>query len=288
MKQLLVIVIAIICSGCASRAPLGQGGWAENYLRHEDGNESVWYTESYSNLKRDLEHLRLRLELLRARGIVDCMPARLKLATLMTARVTRQLSANMYAQTEHDLGILYHQINLLQLHFEQVQSQTGCGRRGLSVNVSNNVQAAAQDLLNSDNQFAFTDENITPKYLLRIKQASELLKPFEQINLLLIGHTDAIGTSSSNLNLGLMRANKVKQALIDSGLEHANIQVVSHGEDQPYAEGKSLATRLSNRRVNAVIIALSAGDGHHEKADSNSLILKQWTHAVALQPEYPL
>ena len=116
MKYVLVMLFAIMGSGCSSFPKHGKGGWGENFLRHHDGNESIWYTQSYDNLKRDHEHLRLRLEVMRSQGIEYCMPAKLKLAQLMSSRITRQLIANLYAQTEHDLGIFYHPCPLSNIH----------------------------------------------------------------------------------------------------------------------------------------------------------------------------
>ncbi|WP_026374787.1 OmpA family protein [Aestuariibacter salexigens] len=273
MKYALVVLFAMMSSGCAMWPKQGQGGWGENFLRHHDGNESTWYTQNYDNLKRDLEHLRLRLEIMRARGIEQCMPARLKLAKLMATRITRQLTANMYAQSEHDLGVFYHQINLLQVHFDDVQKHTGCGDSVSAAAMDVDIRSSIQNLLNSDNQFAFADDNLTPKYQQRIKQAAELLLSFDNTSILLIGHTDQVGEPQTNQDLGLARATKVKNALLEHGLNATNFTIVSQGESQPYSKGDSLAQRLSNRRVEAVVLSL--GDSHDF---SNPVVpLSHWT-----------
>lgn len=292
MKMLILALSLLTLSGCAIWPKQGQGGWGENFLRHQDGNESIWYTESYSNLKRDLEHLRLRLEIMRAQGIAQCMPARLKLATLMASRITRQLTGNMLAQTEHDLGVFYHQVNLLQRHFDEIQQATECGQVLRSTHIAavdTDIKKAVEALLNSDNQFAFTDENITPKYLHRIQQAAELLSNFTQIDLLLIGHTDNVGTETANYQLGQTRAERVKQALLDEGLSKARITVVSKGESTPYFKGDSLADHLSNRRVEAVVLSLSDNEAARvqSQAEAEGLILKQWTHTIEVNGSKP-
>lgn len=284
MRIFILLFVTLMSTGCATWPKPGQGGWGENFLRHETGNESIWYTESYANLRRDLDYLRLRLDVLRARGIVDCMPAKLKLATLMASRITRQLNAKMYAQTEHDLGIFYHQVNLLQVHFESVQEATGCGRVMVPSMLASDVKKTAEALLNSDNQFAFSDDNITPKFATRINQVAKLLSPYQHISILLMGHTDVIGTEGSNKVLGLSRAQKVQRALIEAGLSHAQISVVSTGESDPYAEGTSLATRLSNRRVESVILELTNGETHHAITES-VIPLTDWTHHLGQERE---
>lgn len=284
MRIFILLFVTLMSTGCATWPKPGQGGWGENFLRHETGNESIWYTESYANLRRDLDYLRLRLDVLRARGIVDCMPAKLKLATLMASRITRQLNAKMYAQTEHDLGIFYHQVNLLQVHFEPVQEATGCGRTKVPVMISGSVKKTAESLLNSDNQFAFADDNITPKFAMRIAQAAKLLAAYQRVAILIMGHTDVIGDDGSNVELGMSRAQKVKQALIDAGLSHAHITVISKGEAEPYAEGTSLATRLSNRRVESVILELSDGQMIQHSLE-HGMPLTDWTHHLGQEKE---
>lgn len=284
MKVSILLLMTIFMCGCVAFPDEGRGGWAENF---HQGNEagSAWYSQSQGLLLHDLDHLSLRLEIMRARGIRQCMPAQLKLATLMHNRIRRQLAGQMFAQSQHDLRVFYHQINLLQNHFDDINQRTHCANFTLSHHLLDDAKASALALLNSDNQFAFADEQVTPKYADRLKQAVELLKFFDSIELLLVGHTDAIGSETDNLQLGLQRAKNVAALLKQQGLSNANIAVVSQGESAPYSADSSVAGRLSNRRVVAYILAIA---GEHQASvkggqQQAGLPLLYWTESLHQQ-----
>jgi outer membrane protein OmpA-like peptidoglycan-associated protein len=63
------------------------------------------------------------------------------------------------------------------------------------------------------------------------------------------GHTDYIGSNEYNYNLGLQRAERVKQLLIKKGIAAERIVVLSKGEEQPVAGNGTAAGRAKNRRV---------------------------------------
>lgn len=282
MKHLLVAALCLLTSACASWPKEGQGGWAENF---HYGNEtpSVWYSQSQGLLQHDFDHLSLRLEIMRASGIRQCMPAQHKLATLMQNRIQRQMAASMFSQSQHDIVVFYHQINLLQNHFTEVNEKTGCASFTMSNTLVSDTRNAALSLLNSDNQFAFADDNLTPKYRDKIKQAAELLKLFDSVELLLVGHTDHVGTPHDNIQLGIDRARKVAQALQDEGLTNATISTVSQGESAPYSNETTVAARLSNRRVVAHILSANGENPTHQTGNSTygtNIPLLYWTQAL--------
>ena len=70
----------------------------------------------------------------------------------------------------------------------------------------------------------------------------------------LTGHTDGFGPDDANYNLGLSRANKVKEILIAKGVPAKNIIVKSAGEKSPIASNNTSAGRAKNRRVELKIL----------------------------------
>lgn len=86
-------------------------------------------------------------------------------------------------------------------------------------------------LLNSDNLFAFDSSDVTPKYQVRLAQAVELIKQLSlELNLLeisLTGYADDKGKSDYNIELGLKRAQAVKNFLHLAGIntEVLNVQI---------------------------------------------------------------
>ena len=63
------------------------------------------------------------------------------------------------------------------------------------------------------------------------------------------GHADELGTREYNLALGERRANAVRDFLVLQGVDPANLEVISYGEERPAVEGSSEAARAKNRRV---------------------------------------
>ena len=63
------------------------------------------------------------------------------------------------------------------------------------------------------------------------------------------GHTDSVGTDKYNLDLGMRRADAVRNYLVAKGLEPARVYVDSKGERDPVATNKTAQGRSENRRV---------------------------------------
>ncbi|AQQ68595.1 peptidoglycan-associated lipoprotein [Microbulbifer agarilyticus] len=63
------------------------------------------------------------------------------------------------------------------------------------------------------------------------------------------GHADELGTREYNLALGERRANAVRDFLVLQGVNAANLEVISYGEERPAQEGSSESARSMNRRV---------------------------------------
>ncbi len=86
---------------------------------------------------------------------------------------------------------------------------------------------------------------------------SEVLKVVNErrgvADVLVLGHTDTMGSRASNFDLGLRRANSVRALLIKTGLDPKLIDVISHGEAElliPTADG---VVESRNRRVEITV-----------------------------------
>lgn len=65
----------------------------------------------------------------------------------------------------------------------------------------------------------------------------------------IIGHTDNVGSSSSNLLLSQNRAESVRTCLINLGVNGSRIKAIGKGSSEPKAENDTEEGRLMNRRV---------------------------------------
>ena len=68
------------------------------------------------------------------------------------------------------------------------------------------------------------------------------------------GNCDAFGTDEYNYALGLKRANSVKQALLNGGVDSNRIVIVSLGESNPLCQEESENCYRSNRRADLSLI----------------------------------
>lgn len=68
------------------------------------------------------------------------------------------------------------------------------------------------------------------------------------------GHTDNQGDKAENKQLGLERAESVREFLHKAGLPLHRLNVISYGSSQPVAPGNSSKARAQNRRVVLMVL----------------------------------
>ena len=71
-----------------------------------------------------------------------------------------------------------------------------------------------------------------------------------------VGHTDVVGTREANLALSLKRAQAVRDDLVRRGVASERLQVRGVGADQPVGDDASEAGREANRRVEFIIATI--------------------------------
>ena len=63
------------------------------------------------------------------------------------------------------------------------------------------------------------------------------------------GHTDSVGEEVMNQNLSQARADAVRQALVDAGVNAGRLTAIGFGEERPIADNGTAAGRAQNRRI---------------------------------------
>lgn len=92
--------------------------------------------------------------------------------------------------------------------------------------------------------------NIKPQSYGIIRQISQVMIQDENINLQIIGHTDADGTDDANLKLSKDRASAIKQALIDIyKISGKRLNTDGKGESEPVGDNNTPDGKAQNRRV---------------------------------------
>lgn len=85
--------------------------------------------------------------------------------------------------------------------------------------------------------------------------ADNMRRDVPDVQLTILGHTDAIGTDDYNQTLSRRRAASVMQALIARGVNPGQLSSVAVGEAQPVAPNNTEQGRALNRRVEFMISA---------------------------------
>jgi OOP family OmpA-OmpF porin len=98
--------------------------------------------------------------------------------------------------------------------------------------------------------FDFNKADVRAIYGDELQAVANAMKAHDDIELVLEGHTDSVGSDAYNQSLSLRRVNAVKDKLAkDYGIPGNRISTVGYGESRPIADNATAEGRQRNRRV---------------------------------------
>lgn len=83
-----------------------------------------------------------------------------------------------------------------------------------------------------------------------------MLKKNPNVEIELSGHTDNTGSAKLNIELSQERSDRIKQYLVEKGIDAKRLESKGYGGARPISSNKSEATRKLNRRVEFTIIKI--------------------------------
>lgn len=101
--------------------------------------------------------------------------------------------------------------------------------------------------------FAFNKAELTPQAAPRLDKLASFLRQFPDRRLLIEGYTDSVGSDGYNQDLSQRRAQSVRDALAQRGVDPSRITAMGYGKGFPVADNTSPEGRAMNRRVEIVI-----------------------------------
>lgn len=102
--------------------------------------------------------------------------------------------------------------------------------------------------------FALDSEKIEPTAHDTLAKVAELISVFDDRDVHIIGHTDALGDAIYNQGLSQRRAELVKRFFVDNyEVDDARLNVAGLGEREPIATNTTRQGRQANRRVEVMI-----------------------------------
>lgn len=123
-----------------------------------------------------------------------------------------------------------------------IKPNKGCPE--VNADVKRKLDVIFQNLL-----FATNSANIDPTSLDDLDELVKIMSEDEDLRLSIEGHTDNRGNNDYNLELSRLRAEAVKQHLVNGGISASRIKAVGYGETRPITTNDTANGRLKNRRV---------------------------------------
>lgn len=99
---------------------------------------------------------------------------------------------------------------------------------------------------------------LRPGAVERLRPLASYLSANPDVPVRIDGHTDSVGSDSSNQLLSERRADSVRAALIAMGVEENEFLVAGHGETMPAASNATATGRQLNRRVEVTLVGQQA------------------------------
>ena len=101
--------------------------------------------------------------------------------------------------------------------------------------------------------FRFESDELTDEARALVPGILALVRERPFADIIVTGHTDTMGTSRANFDLGLKRAMMVRNLLITAGLDASQIQATSLGESDLLVHTPDDTPEPRNRRVDIVV-----------------------------------
>jgi len=103
-------------------------------------------------------------------------------------------------------------------------------------------------------EFDFDKATIKKGYYQDIDNLAQVMKDYPDLNVVIEGHTDSVGSNAYNKKLSQRRAESVKKYMVEKGGIDANrLKAQGFGEEKPIASNKTKEGRQQNRRVEAAV-----------------------------------
>lgn len=103
--------------------------------------------------------------------------------------------------------------------------------------------------------YDFDSDAIRSEAARNLQNLANSLKQYPNTELLIVGHTDALGSTAYNQDLSARRANSASWYLTSQGVSAGRMRASGRGELEPVSTNETESGRQSNRRIEVAIYA---------------------------------
>lgn len=107
--------------------------------------------------------------------------------------------------------------------------------------------------------FETGEAELRAESLANLERLVGFIEQYPQRSVNIEGHTDSVGSADFNLELSQQRAEAVRDALVDHGVDATRLKAIGLGEQFPIADNQSDFGRRQNRRVEIIILEATQG-----------------------------
>ena len=103
--------------------------------------------------------------------------------------------------------------------------------------------------------YDFDSDEVKPTARGNLQSLAQSLDKYPGSELLILGHTDSVGTADYNKRLSVRRADAAAEYLMSQGVDRSRVATGGLGEEEPVAPNDTPEGRSRNRRVEVAIYA---------------------------------
>ncbi|WP_283670978.1 OmpA family protein [Candidatus Ornithobacterium hominis] len=107
----------------------------------------------------------------------------------------------------------------------------------------------------SEVRFQYNKSDLTEDAKTNLNKVVEIFQEYPETNILIVGHTDNVGSQNYNQPLSEKRAKSVADYLNQKGIKSSRLKVVGMGKEEPRFSNDTAEGRAGNRRVEFAITA---------------------------------
>ena len=138
-------------------------------------------------------------------------------------------------------------------NWETIKKKLGMDTQGSQVQVTEEREGELKLNVPGNVSFATGSSTIDAQLYPVLNRVATTLKQYPSTSVLVIGHTDDVGSEAANLNLSRERAAAVVNYLNRQGVDINRMRAEGRGETQPIASNSTEAGRAQNRRVELIV-----------------------------------
>lgn len=114
--------------------------------------------------------------------------------------------------------------------------------------------------------FDFDKSTLRPEARANLRELAQSLDRYDNTDLVIVGHTDSVGSDDYNYRLSQRRAEAAAGYLRSLGVSSSRMTTVGRGETEPVASNDTDYGRQQNRRVE---VAIYANEEYREQVSRN-------------------